>query len=400
MDRSPLASPLPPNPNRLPSRTAAWLFSLTRLFLLTRLVAVGCSPGTSTNFGTFAGTDSSGGDDTGSVSPGDDTQGQPPTSKLSQGDPVELVTNTKYFGRANEVIQTAQQKLRVVQFETGVGDAPDLLVKALIGAQNRGVDVKVLLDQEIAYNKDTMDTLKAAGVSVIMDSSKLRTHAKIVASEQGFVIGSTNWSSTSISKNNETNILVRDAGLTAQLHTWLDKLWKTPNINVSMPSGGSTVATLYADGGFAALAGPMLDGAKSGSTILLCTYGMNVDPTDGSSMVTKTVNKIGAAVTRGAKVQVVLDMSYDAGDGSAAFNKAAGDYLKKLGCDVKIATAAKITHAKFMVVDNTVIMGSNNWGYGGFTSYHEVGAKFSGNQAVSDLKTYFGGLWTTGTAWQ
>jgi len=359
----------------------------------------GCPAQTGTNSGGYASADGSSGADSG-VGPGADTQGQQPASTLSQGPAIELVTNKKYFSRANEVIQTAQQKLRIVQFETGMGYAPENLTQALIAARNRGVDVKVLLDQEVTYNKSTMATLQAAGVSVMMDGDKLRTHAKIVASEQGFVIGSTNWSSTSIEKNNETNILVRDAGLTGQLHTWLDKLWKTPKLNVSMPSGSTAVATLYADGGYAALAGAAIDSAKAGSTIQLCTYGMNVDPSDTGSIVTKTVNKIGAAVKRGAKVQVVLDMSYEFGDGSESINQAAANYLKSLGADVKVANASQITHAKFLIVDNTVILGSNNWGYGGFVAYHEVGAKFSNNQAVSDLKAYFHNLWNAGTPWK
>ncbi len=369
------------------------------LFLFLLALLPGCPAATGNNSGSFATADGTGGDDSGPA-PGADTQGQPPASTLSQGPAIELVTNKKYFSRANEVIQTAQQKLRIVQFETGIGYAPDNLVQALIAAKNRGVDVKVLLDQEVTYNQTTMATLKAAGVTVMIDSNKLRTHAKIVASEQGFVIGSTNWSSSSIEKNNETNILVRDAGLTGQLHTWLDKLWKTPNLNVSMPSGSTSVATLYADGGYAALAGAALDAAKSGSTIQLCTYGMNVDPSDTGSVVTKTVGKIGAAVKRGVTVQVVLDMSYEPGDGSDSINQAAANYLKSLGADVKVASSAQVTHAKFLIVDNTVVLGSNNWGYGGFVSYHEVGAKFSNNQAVSDLKAYFSGLWNAGTAWK
>lgn len=328
--------------------------------------------------------------------PTDDVQGQPAASQLSPGDPIEVANNSKYFSRANEVIQTAQTKLRIVQFETGPGDAPDLLVQAVIAAKNRGVDVRVLLDDEVSYNQTTMADLKAAGVTVKFDSSKLRTHCKVVASEQGFIIGSTNWSSTSISKNNESNILVRDAGLTAQLHAWLDKLWNSPSTSISMSSSKSSVATLYADGGYAALAGPAIDSAKT--KIRMVTYGMNVDPKDSGSLVTQTVQKLGKAKGRGVDVQVLMDMGFDPTEVGADINQASADYMKTLGIHVRADPPAKITHAKFLMIDDKiVILGSNNWGYGGFSSYHEVGAKFSQPKPIADLSSYFDGIWAVST---
>ena len=326
------------------------------------------------------------------AAPGADVAGQAAATLLPSGDPIELANNSAYFARARDVIQTAQTKLRIVQFNTGLGDGPDLLVAAVIKAKQRGVNVWVLLDEEVTSNKATYDTLKAAGVNVKFDGVALRTHAKIVASEQGFVIGSTNWSSTSMTKNNETNVLVRDGAAVTQLHSWLDKLWAKPTVQVAMPTGKSTVAKLYADGGYASVAGPAIDAAKT--RILLCTYGMNIDPGSTTSSVTLLADKLGKAVKRGVKILVLLDQSGDWAEIGNDINAASGEYLKKLGVTVYTDPVDKITHAKFLVVDDAVVLGSNNWGYGGFESYHEVGLKTSETKVVAGLVEYFEKIWT------
>ena len=333
--------------------------------------------------------DAAAGSDT--AGPGADVSGQTAATALPAGDPVELANNSAYFSRARDVIQTAQTKLRIVQFDTGFGDGPDLLLAAVLNAKARGVNVWVLLDEEVSYNKTTYDKLKAAGVNVKFDGVALRTHAKVVASEQGFVIGSTNWSSSSISKNNETNVLVRDAAAVTQLHSWLDKLWSKPTVHIAMPTGKSKVLSLYADGGYAAVAGPAIDAAKT--RILLCTYGMNIDPNSTTSSVTQLADKLGKAVKRGVEVRVLLDQSGDWAEVGNDINAASGEYLKKLGATVYSDPVDKITHAKFLVIDEAVILGSNNWGYGGFQNYHEVGLKTAESKVVGGLVDYFDKIW-------
>lgn len=367
---------------------------LTCAALVAALGLLGCGAEAVNNTGQVYTPDTAGGADTGPA-PGSDVTGQGPATALPAGDPVELANNSAYFSRARDVIQTAQVKLRIVQFEAVSGSGPDLLIAAVIKAKQRGVDVRVLLDEEVSGNKQTYDLFKANGVDVKFDGTKLRTHAKVVASEQGFVIGSTNWSNTSISKNNESNVLVRDAAAVTQLHAWLDKLWGNSTVNIAMPKGNSSLAPLYADGGYAAVAGPAIDAAKT--RILLCTYGMNIDPSNKSSPVTQLADKIGKAVKRGVQVRVLLDQSGDWAEVGNDINAASAEYLKSLGATVYADPVSTITHAKFLVADNALVLGSNNWGYGGFQSYHEVGIKTSEAKVVQGIADYFDKIWAAGT---
>lgn len=328
--------------------------------------------------------------------PGAETRGTAAMTLLPPGDPVEAVFNTGYFAKARDVIQTAQKKLRIVQFEVSSGDYSGILLAAVIKAKQRGVDVRVLFDEEVTYNKDAVAQLQAAGVTVKFDSPKIRTHAKVVASEQGFVIGSTNWSTSSMSKNNETDLLVRDDAAITQLHAWLDKLWADSSKSLAMPGGSSKQIQLYADGGFFPLVAPLIDAAKT--RILLCTYGMNIDTGNASAQVTQLVQKIAAAQKRGVQVRVLLDQSSDWNDVGTDINAESGAYLQKLGLQVRADAKTVITHAKFLVVDDALVAGSNNWGYGGMQGYHEVGGKVTQSAPVAAYVNYFEKLWADSTA--
>ncbi len=312
---------------------------------------------------------------------------------LPPGPVLELKANKDYMGGALEVIQTAHVQLDITEFETtAISDYLAILVGALKAAQARGVNVRVLMDDEIANNALVVADLKAAGINAKLDGTKsVRTHVKLIRSEQGFVLGSTNWSQSSMYYNNETNFLVRDAAANTAIAGYFEALWNKPTAMKKVATSADPNVALYSDGGYKGVVQPLLQAAKT--RILLCTYAMNVDDSDVKSLLAD----VAAAVKRGVSVRVVLDQS--PGDfGDPTLNIDAGAYLKNLGAVVRNDPDTVITHAKFIVIDDTVVLGSNNWGHGGFVSYHEAGVKTKFAAAVTAVVAYFEKLWLTGTA--
>ncbi len=329
---------------------------------------------------------------------------------LPPGPPVEFVSNFTYYIRAVDVIQLADEKLDITQFEVMASDAyldidgpastwVDKLVDEVIAAHKRGVVVRVLLDDEIATNKRVIAKLKAGGIpgtQVKLDAAGKRTHLKFIFSEQGYLIGSTNWSNTSISKNNETNLLVRDESARTKMAAYFNKLFAKSSIAQTVTIGTSTAAAPYADGGYASAVGTVLDNAKT--RIDICTYSMNIDTGDKSSAVYKAVAKLEAAVKRGVKVRVIMDKSDYLEEDGAEYNNLAAAFLKTKGVEVRFDPLGIITHAKFVVTDDTLVLGSNNWGYGGFIDYHEAGIRTNDAKAVPAAKKYYDGIWAQSTA--
>jgi phosphatidylserine/phosphatidylglycerophosphate/cardiolipin synthase-like enzyme len=314
------------------------------------------------------------------------------TGTLPPGPVLELKANKDYMGGALAVIQTAQKQLDITEFETTPGSSYlAILVGQIKAAQARGVQVRVLMDDEIPNNAAVVADLKSGGVNAKLDSNKVRTHVKLIRSEQGLMVGSTNWSQSSLFYNNETNFLVRDAAANATMASYFQALWDKPTTMTKVATGNDPNVAMYSDGGYKGVVQPLIQAAKS--RILLCTYGMNTDDKD----VQAVLADVGAAVKRGVQVRVVLDVSPADYGGDPTINADAGVYLKKLGADVRNDPGTVITHAKFLVVDDTAVLGSNNWGHGGFFSYHEAGVKTQFAAAVAALVAYFEKQWATGT---
>lgn len=308
------------------------------------------------------------------------------------GAAVELANDGAYLAAARGVMQRAKVRLDIVQFETTQGKTQDLLIQDIIDAHDRGVAVRVLLDDEVDKNALLITRLLAAGVEAKLDSSAVRTHAKILANESEFLVGSTNWSYTSIAYNHEANVVVRVPGAVAGLLGYLDKLWAKSSKPLPTTPVGDADATLYTDGGFAALAVPMIDAATT--RIWVITYGMNLDPQYKDGEVWKAVNRLIAAKNRGVDVRIILETADYATDTNQV-NAEARAALVAAGLDARLDPPSTITHAKVLVADDVAIVGTNNWGYGGFALYHEAGIRTQNAAVVQALDAYAASIWAT-----
>ena len=315
----------------------------------------------------------------------------PPPATLGDGPAVEAVVDKGYFDRAREVIRSAASRLDIVQFEVVSADLIDILVDEVIAAHNRGVAVRVLLDDEVDHNVGALAKLKAACVPAKIDSDEVRTHAKIVWSEQALLIGSTNWSHSSVAKNNETNLLVRHKRSRNAIGGYIDSLWNNSAAPAKLNLSNNKLVAVYGDGGYAKVVGPLIDAAAK--RIWIVTYSMNLDPKYSDGPIHTMAGKLAKAVKRGVDVRVIFDRS---GDWNALLNKinaTSRKELEALGIPIRQETEETITHAKFLVADDTLVLGTNNWGYGGFQLYHEAGIRTSVAAAVKELADYHEALW-------
>ena len=104
-----------------------------------------------------------------------------------------------------------------------------MLLLKLVEAKNRGVDIKVVVDDVTlrSYPK-TIQYLKANGIPVRLDpKGGVTTHAKIVIVDgEWIIIGSHNWTESALSNNNEYSVLIRSKSLAAKVEEYFDGLWR------------------------------------------------------------------------------------------------------------------------------------------------------------------------------
>jgi len=307
------------------------------------------------------------------------------------------VLDADYLIRAKSVIETAHAFIDIVQYEIFPGEGVDLLRGAVKDAAARGVKCRVFLDESIDDNTNAIKEFKEAGCQATLDTSAKTTHAKIVLSEQAFVVGSHNWSTASVLYNHETSLLVRHEGCRASMKAYIDKLWAAPKTSATTKLASDTTCAMYSDTGYGPAIKPALQAAKK--EILIITYGVNFDfdryPKDDPQVSLKLLADKAKA---GVKVRFVLENSgFD--PELTKLNQAAADWLTSQNIEVRFDDAKTVTHAKIFIADGTVVAGTNNWGYGGFMLNHEAGVRSTDATVVAAFRAYFEKQWAAGKAW-
>jgi phosphatidylserine/phosphatidylglycerophosphate/cardiolipin synthase-like enzyme len=88
----------------------------------------------------------------------------------------------------------------------------DGLARALIDAKNRGVEVKIIIEEENAYGQGSdYRMLKEAGVDIRLDGNPALMHHKfMVVDGEIIVTGSYNWSTAAEDRNDENFVVIKD----------------------------------------------------------------------------------------------------------------------------------------------------------------------------------------------
>ena len=185
---------------------------------------------------------------------------------------TEYIPTDKYFDTALNEITQAKSSIFLVMYLISVfpnqpNSQPNRLLNALIEAKQRGVDVKVILDQNINFESESLDDavltnknqqsyelLKKNNVAVFFDESQTFTHAKaLVIDNKTVLLGSTNWSKSALTRNNETNVLVHSEALTLEIVNNLNQIKLQENVpailtpSVSIPKDFITNKKLFGE---------------------------------------------------------------------------------------------------------------------------------------------------------
>jgi phosphatidylserine/phosphatidylglycerophosphate/cardiolipin synthase-like enzyme len=144
---------------------------------------------------------------------------------------VAPLISRQYFQVVRTVIQSAKKSIICVFYEAQLSPnhpfgGESLLLRGLISAVKRGVDVRVILEgAPERNNKFVYDFLKNAGVNVSYDSDAMTTHSSfIIIDEEWSIIGSHNWTVGAQRTNNEASVVVRSKEVAKVLRDSFDHI--------------------------------------------------------------------------------------------------------------------------------------------------------------------------------
>ncbi len=153
------------------------------------------------------------------------------------------IEDRQYYPIVINKIENANVSIHIVMYEMKWYGNPDKdthkvssLGRALVAAEKRGVDVKIILDdgkgygfenpQMVEWAKDWREYFESHGIKVKFDWSNQTTHDKLVIIDDYIVIvGSTNWSTSALDYNHEADALIESKAVAQQYEDYFSQLW-------------------------------------------------------------------------------------------------------------------------------------------------------------------------------
>lgn len=250
-------------------------------------------------------------------------------------------------------IDGAQTSLDLQMYLFTLEDIAD----AIIAAKTRGVAVRVLLDPDHEGNPDVRSQLQGAGVMTRdAPASYPYSHAKyMIIDGDRAVIQSANFNYTSMANERNYGIVDRDPRDVADLQVVFDTDW---NGSAAPPQPDLACSRLIVT--------PI--NARSRLVQLIGAATQTVDVEVIYLSDTNIRNAVVDAHGRGVAVRVLLASVADYPDNADAIS-----FLQGAGVPVKVATTLDI-HAKMIIADGVVFVGSQNMSTSALTQNREVGA--------------------------
>jgi phosphatidylserine/phosphatidylglycerophosphate/cardiolipin synthase-like enzyme len=161
-----------------------------------------------------------------------------PAAKITaQSGAVRALTDAAYGDTLSALIKNATQRIDLAMFLFKTSPAKDNrpagLVKELVAARQRGVEVRVILeyssrDQPLnKANQETAQALKKGGVAVFFDSPERTAHAKLAVIDSRYcLVGSHNLSQSALKYNHEFSLLLDNPALAEEILAYLETIRK------------------------------------------------------------------------------------------------------------------------------------------------------------------------------
>jgi len=151
---------------------------------------------------------------------------------------IEVLEDREYYQMLIDDIRNAESEILVAMYlmkydSDDPYDWANDLIRELVAAKNRGVDVKVIIEYRIYQgymdvNLEAYNYLKDHGVDVKLDEDSETDHFKFVVIDGKIVyVGSHNWSEAALYYNREVSIRIVEEGIARELKDYFNALWSS-----------------------------------------------------------------------------------------------------------------------------------------------------------------------------
>lgn len=305
------------------------------------------------------------------------------------------VVNRDYFPTALEAINGAKGSIHIILLVMSSGYGVDELKDALVGARKREVEVKVLLEDGIKANQPTLSYLRSMDIDARPDDGARLTHNKmLIIDREKVLLGATNWSTSSLNYNNETNVLIQSPVIADYFENYFQALWENSYREPEIEKVSTSRITPIVNREHFPYLDDLLKKAKGKIHIMM--YDMRYYPQYPEGEAARLLKDLIAAKQRGVEVKVLLEKS-DYHKRLNRTNTQTAQYLKENGIEVRFDPEDTITHSKLVIIDDTTLIGSCNWSQGQLERSHNSSVIINDPRAARSYEDYFNNLWRQGS---
>lgn len=296
------------------------------------------------------------------------------------------VIDREYQLYAKRIIGESKESISIAMFVAKRGEKVDNLIKELKKAAERGVRIRVLLDDRIAANQLTLKYLRAKNIEAKLDSPEKTTHNKIIIADNKMVLlGSTNWTEMSLGYANEANVMIENKEIARYFQKYFDHLWKDSSKDISPFKNVKGEIIPIIDREYFNLVQATMKKARR--RILVMVYGFKLSGS-GNIRADILAHEMIKARKRGVEVKVILEKS-DFNERLNKINSGTIEYFKENSVEARFDSKNVITHAKVVIVDDAIFLGSTNWSYGGLELWHNSDILIINKKIVDFFTKYF-----------
>ncbi len=157
-----------------------------------------------------------------------------PSLSKPANEQVVPIKNKEIAGYLEACLDGAQEQVRLVMYAMVTYDDASsdvyVLTQAVYAAHDRGLDVKVVLDQsdwisDNDINDEAIVGLQARDVPLRLADRNTTTHAKMLLCDDTVIVGDANWSYSSMELYNGTSVQVTRGNVADQYREWFDEIW-------------------------------------------------------------------------------------------------------------------------------------------------------------------------------
>ena len=311
---------------------------------------------------------------------------------------IELVCDRDYYPAVKELVEGAEESIVAAQWEYFASPSTNRLIAILSEASERGVDVRVLLDEAMEENHTAVSRFQTYGVEAALDNSTNRkVHAKmLVVDGQRAIVGSTNWSWAALDDNRECNIVLRAGQGPAYLGSWFEQLWSDSSVRdaPSLSQDDGLPGRVFVNDDLLPLLLAKIDAAESSIDFTLYATYLQPDNLGAPSM--QVFGALASAANRGLAVRGVADFT-DWNPANNDSNQEAVSWLRERGIEMRWDDPESNMHAKIFRIDQGLQVQTANVSTSGFSTNHEAGVWTEDSTVISNAQDWFDGLWEEST---